>query len=106
VDLQEASAKGCPLCILIRHSIIEYYIARFLKIEGASSEIKTKIAADKTIAERASMSKVFIHAEKWEDPWVLVRCSCFLGRLHLYTEEGKSGEHSCFNVANLDTNLF
>lgn len=94
------------MCILIRHSIIEYYVARFLRIEGTNSEMNTKIAADTEIAKRASMSKVFIHAEKWEDPWVLVRCSCFLGRLHLYISEGEGGEHSCFKVAKSDSNLF
>jgi hypothetical protein len=83
-DLQISSSQGCPLCTLIRHAIIEYYIARFKLSNLNLLDKEGKNEADKQIAAKAPSSRIFMHAESWEDPWLLVRCSSFLGRLHLF----------------------
>lgn len=86
------SAHECRLCEMIRHALLQFGIARNCQV---SSKNNLSLAASERISSEvdAEMYRVVGSLEvtlrmEIKDPFLLISCYCYFGRLHFYTNSG------------------
>ncbi|KAM7189386.1 hypothetical protein V8F33_010074 [Rhypophila sp. PSN 637] len=89
------SAHTCKLCGMIRHSFIQFALARYCQIhaERTLSEEDSEtlgLEFDDKIRRNAGGAEVWLKAEN-KDPFLLISCYCYFGRLHLFTNPAPLG---------------
>lgn len=86
------SARECKLCEMIRCALLQFGIARHCQM---SSETTLSLEASERIARGIDVemhrivgnSEIILRLET-QDPFLMISCFCYFGRLHLYTNPG------------------
>lgn len=86
------SAHECRLCEMIHCALLQFGIARHCQL---SLDTTLSLEASKRLAEEVDTeihriggnSEITLRMET-QDPFLLINCYCFFGRLHLYTTSG------------------
>lgn len=87
-----ASAQKCRLCEMIRSALLQFGIARYCQI---SSETALSLKVSENISRELDVeiprvtgnSEITLRMES-HDPFLLISCYCYFGRLHIYTNPG------------------
>lgn len=88
------SSNQCKLCNMIHQALLHFGVARKCSASGKTSlsdkeAERLLLEMDEEISRNASAAKIWLKGEA-DDPFLLISCHCYLGRLHLYTTLGKS----------------
>jgi hypothetical protein len=103
-ELENSARAACQICILIHKALLYYWIAAHFNVLNSEEEIeRAEAVAQVDISAKAGDEQIYLRSEQ-HDPFVLIRCSFYFGRLHLFADGGK--DYLPFTKAKLKWSRF